>query len=250
MTKEEEEAWSSSAPAFMQKCDSFRSLNSGDMLQRSRHAPQEQPITTVDHHHHPEKIIGPPSPLPPSSSSRITGKAVRFSTVQFQEHPMIVGDNPAVSRGVPISIAWESQEEYVLTVDDYERARPPRRSIGELKRDSLDRVRLCKQLGYSRSEIVEANKQIAVIQKQRTRTRETLHLSPVLEVLEKIKKATLNYTIRRSTKQRERELYGRDFLDFEALQIKTRKPHLPHEDADATSLEEYSSRRTSFDTEI
>ena len=248
MTKEEEEAWSSSAPAFMQKCDSFRSLNSGDMLQRSRHA-QEQPITTVDHHHHPE-IIAPPSPLPQSFSSGKTGKAVRFSTVQFQEHPMIVGDNPAVSRGVPISIAWESQEEYVLTVDDYERARPPRRSIVELKRESLDRVRLCKQLGYSRSEIVEANKQIAVIQKQRTRTRETLHLSPVLEVLEKIKKATLNSTIRRSTKQRERELYSKKFRDFEALQKKTRKPHLPHEDADTTSLEGLSSRRTSFSTEI
>lgn len=33
-------------------------------------------------------------------------KLVAFSTIEIREYPMTVGDNPSVSRGVPVTIEW------------------------------------------------------------------------------------------------------------------------------------------------
>ena len=46
----------------------------------------------------------------------------------MREFDLTVGDNPSVSRGVPISLDWNYNPETVIqSIDEYEAERPPRR---------------------------------------------------------------------------------------------------------------------------
>ena len=55
-------------------------------------------------------------------------KFVRFSDVTLREYPMVVGDNPAVSSGPPVTIDWNYMSEVVISVDQHQSVnRNPRR---------------------------------------------------------------------------------------------------------------------------
>ena len=55
-------------------------------------------------------------------------KTVRFSDVTVREYPMIVGDNPAVSCGPPVTIDWEYNNEQIMSLDAHCHLNPyPRR---------------------------------------------------------------------------------------------------------------------------
>lgn len=81
------------------------------------------------------KVVAPflePNPRSPRSSSKKTasrsrtgkktnGKRVSFSRITIYEHPIILGDHPAVSEGAPIAIGWKSQGSMVFGIDYYEK---------------------------------------------------------------------------------------------------------------------------------
>ena len=142
------------------------------------------------------------------SSSKGTQKVVTFGRMmQFREYPIIVGDNPAVTRGVPIQIGWEYMPQYQLSLDEYERFREGRRRLKfELQLESLDRVRMLKASGYSVDEIRKGIRLANVGRMQRQRTRELLHFTPIQESWERFKRSVLNVTIRYSQKRQERAL--------------------------------------------
>lgn len=119
---------------------------------------------------------------------------------------MMVGDNPAVTRGVPVTVDWETLCEYQLGLEEYEDVRPPRRFKMELKMESLDRVRLLKRLGFARSEIMQGSKEAGFVRDRRQRTRKSMNFAGLHEVLERMARAVLNATIRRSSKKREKQL--------------------------------------------
>jgi hypothetical protein len=146
-----------------------------------------------------------PAPAPPRLAPART-KKVDFSTVQFREYPIRVGDNPAVTRGVPITIGWEHFCDYQLRVDKFEEVRPPRRQNCELKLKSLERVRLLKREGSSGCEIQEGINDANLAQNRRQRTRQWMHLSPLEEFFERIQRSFLNATTHRAAKRRERAL--------------------------------------------
>jgi len=52
-------------------------------------------------------------------------KGVRFSVVSIREYPIIIGDSPSTSRGVPLSLGWEYEPECNLDLDAYEATRLP-----------------------------------------------------------------------------------------------------------------------------
>lgn len=100
-------------------------------------------------------------------------KAVRFSSVDVRDYSLCLGDNPSVSRGVPISLDWHYNEQRSVELDSYEldRSDSRRSSIAELKLPSLQRIQLVKSLGYSRAEINEQTKEVQLAKQRRFSTR-------------------------------------------------------------------------------
>lgn len=57
-------------------------------------------------------------------------KRVYWGDLTVYEFPNLLGDNPAVSEGVPLTIGWEHEEMNVVAIDYYEymrQSRPRRR---------------------------------------------------------------------------------------------------------------------------
>lgn len=100
-------------------------------------------------------------------------KAVRFSSVNVRDYSLCLGDNPSVSRGVPISLDWHYNEQRSVELDSYEldRSDSRRSSREELKLPSLRRIQLLKRLGYSRGEINEQTKEVNIAKQRRILTR-------------------------------------------------------------------------------
>lgn len=93
-------------------------------------------------------------------------------------HEIILGDNPAVSKGLPITIAWESFEQICTTVDEYECERdsmqsPRRRTYVELFLPATLRDAYLRSQSYTRAEIADVNRTILEIQKSRIQTAAT-----------------------------------------------------------------------------
>jgi hypothetical protein len=133
-------------------------------------------------------------------------KKVSFSIIEFREYPMIPGDNPATLCGVPITIDWIPIDDIIeCTVDEYETDRRPRKTV-ELRMPSWYRTDVLRSLGFSTKEIQAAIKEANIIRHKRVRTLETMQLAPAQAAFERMKRATLNATIRRGQKAKERKL--------------------------------------------
>ena len=55
-----------------------------------------------------------------ANNSNSEKKLVRFDSIRISSHAIILGDNPAVSKGPPVTIEWKSFESMRVSVDDYE----------------------------------------------------------------------------------------------------------------------------------
>lgn len=47
-------------------------------------------------------------------------KTVNFGRLEFREYPIIMGANPSVSEGVPVTIDWDHFGEYDVDIESYE----------------------------------------------------------------------------------------------------------------------------------
>lgn len=139
------------------------------------------------------------------SSNCSSETIVRFSTIGIREYPICIGDNPCCTLGVPLAIGWEYDDRLTCSVDEYEKTRPYRRSAAEIKIPSLHRFEILKSLGYSRQAINEATKEAARNRSNRSQTSNQLGRAPFEELVEMVKRAFLNATIRRDAKRKERE---------------------------------------------
>ena len=103
-----------------------------------------------------------------SNNNDNSNKSVRFSIVEVRDYSLCLGDNPSVSRGVPISLDWDYDTEHSHEFEVYESCRiVDRRNNNEMIRSSLQRIQLLKGLGYSRGEINEQAKSVHRIKEQR-----------------------------------------------------------------------------------
>ena len=50
-------------------------------------------------------------------------KSVRFDKLSIREYPIVIGDSPSTSRGVPLSIGWKYAPECTVDLDAYEATR-------------------------------------------------------------------------------------------------------------------------------
>lgn len=96
-------------------------------------------------------------------------KSVSFGSVVIHEHPIIVGCNPAVSSGVPITIGWYSVSKTEMSIIEYEAIREPERVSRRalLRQHPLTRFTLLQNLGFSRQELHRAEQMTSAIRKFR-----------------------------------------------------------------------------------
>ena len=87
-------------------------------------------------------------------------RSVRFSTVQVQEYPYIMGDSPAVSHGPPLSIGWTPTAKYIFKQDSFEanKERDGRRSKMQFTLDARTRYRILREGGWTSLEIINASR--------------------------------------------------------------------------------------------
>jgi hypothetical protein len=84
------------------------------------------------------------------SGRRNEDNKVVFEKIEIFEIPVLLGDNPGGSKGPPLTLDWEHQDHFELSVDDYEECRPVRRGKHELFHPTTARIEILRQSGYSR----------------------------------------------------------------------------------------------------
>jgi len=105
------------------------------------------------------------------SSQSTESRRVSFSNLDIFSHAVVLGDNPSVSSGPPLSLAWETLEEAHLSVDEYEayRVGSPR-SKSQMLTPARVREDLLRSEGYARKDVQEVIKQVTVIREQRAKS--------------------------------------------------------------------------------
>ena len=88
-----------------------------------------------------------------TSMRNVVTKRVAFNTIEVREHNVTLGDNPSCSNGPPVSMKWEHNNSYQMSIDDYESERGSRREKSELVIPREVRLHLIKKDGVSRREI-------------------------------------------------------------------------------------------------
>jgi len=104
--------------------------------------------------------------------SCVAEKQVFFYEVSIREYPQILGDNPAVTEGVPLALDWDHQNQYKVNVEMYEFTRAPvrRKSRRKLMMSSTTRFRTLIEAGYSLEDIGDAAMEVRNAKAQRLKS--------------------------------------------------------------------------------
>jgi hypothetical protein len=96
----------------------------------------------------------------------INNKQVTFSELTVREYPLILGDNPSVSEGAPLTIGWKPQQSYTRNLELYEYTRKERKSKVP-RRSVQDRAQILLCGGYGLEEIARATLMVEEVKKMR-----------------------------------------------------------------------------------
>lgn len=129
--------------------------------------------------------------------------SVSFDTVEVREYPIILGDNPAVSEGPPLTIDWDYDNVDEFSLDEYETTRPQRRGTVEMNIPANIRVDCLKRCGFSTKEIFKRVKEVKVVRRDRLQTTTMLYRSDMDEKLEKTKRVVTGFFSKKKKKERE-----------------------------------------------
>lgn len=122
-----------------------------------------------ENHHSDDTVLLDPFGDSSSSCEPKIPTKVKFSTVHIQEHRLVLGDNPAVSRGVPLTLSWTPSGSRVYSIDEYEERRLPkrRRSSLPVAFTAQQRESIAKLGGSSKSAIQSVGVRVREIQQSR-----------------------------------------------------------------------------------
>jgi hypothetical protein len=116
----------------------------------------------------------------------LTKRTVSFSQLEIKEFKMSLGDHPCSSTGPPVMLDWGSQPtlERVVSLDEYERMRSPRRKRNKLRLSYRERKSVLEdQQGFTTEEVNQAWAEAIKIRQQR---HETLKRSPFMNTLDDV----------------------------------------------------------------
>lgn len=116
---------------------------------------------------------------------------VSFSTVEVRHYERILGDNPGVSSGPPLSIGWNYYDDRTiqLSVDDYEYYQRPCHDESDMVLSRYERETILEALGYSEKEVAKAIRQNYKLKRNRRQTVNNLPVMGIEEVVETAKKS-------------------------------------------------------------
>eukprot|EP00581_Thalassiosira_minuscula_P007182 CAMPEP_0183706424 /NCGR_PEP_ID=MMETSP0737-20130205/3264_1 /TAXON_ID=385413 /ORGANISM="Thalassiosira miniscula, Strain CCMP1093" /LENGTH=196 /DNA_ID=CAMNT_0025933837 /DNA_START=368 /DNA_END=958 /DNA_ORIENTATION=- len=115
--------------------------------------------------------------IPPRLEPMIASSAVNFSSVTIREYPRILGDNPSVSSGPPITISWDYDADTSgrCTIDEWESKRDgERRTKNEFRVPEDVRTDWVLDAGYTLSQVREV---LMSIQKEKRERRTSIEKS-------------------------------------------------------------------------
>lgn len=87
-------------------------------------------------------------------------RKIQFDQVVVRDYEMILGDNPCVGYGPPVTIDWDYVEYNPLPVDEYEFHRPPRRNLRQMGMNYYTRKHLCELAGATEAEMKAVKKEV------------------------------------------------------------------------------------------
>lgn len=131
---------------------------------------------------------------------------VTFSQVKVRHYGLCVGDNPAVSLGVPITMDWTIVSEETTSVDSYDAAHPTGKCEAELAIPADEREQMVRRAGFTTEDIRVSVRQVNTTKMEREKTIDTLQNASSEEFMEKLKKGIWNATFSRKSKQSERAM--------------------------------------------
>ena len=116
----------------------------------------------------------------------MTKRSVHFGRIHIRQYGISISENPCVSEGPPIELAWDFQEQQQpLSVDQYEAIRLPRRRrrLQEFLLSDRERRRMLLAR-YTHHDIKECIRQVEQIKRQRVLTYLMLPASALDEAAE------------------------------------------------------------------
>lgn len=98
-------------------------------------------------------------------------KRCSFACVDIREYERVAGDNPCVSRGVPLSIGWGYCQHESIALNEYEFNRgPPRDKIEMMVPSDIRKQILQDEFGVSIDEMNAAMREVTITKKHRKHT--------------------------------------------------------------------------------
>lgn len=104
----------------------------------------------------------------PTIAATSKPKHVTWGDLEIQTHALVLGDNPAVSKGCPLSLGWAILARKSMDIDSFEKSRLlSRRGTLDLVLPSMHREDLLRDEGYSRAELKVVSDEMRRIRKSR-----------------------------------------------------------------------------------
>lgn len=96
--------------------------------------------------------------------------SVTFDRIILREYPICLGNNPAVSRGPPLTIDWEPMTHLEFDFGQFHDLKLPSRGQAEMFLPNSIREKILKEAGYSRREVLRMVKDVNVSRLKRKKT--------------------------------------------------------------------------------
>jgi hypothetical protein len=125
---------------------------------------------------------------PNSSPELLADRSVSFNELKIREYEMTLGNHPGAITGPPVQLSWDHKPEMAVGLEEYERARQPRRNRRQLRLSYKDRERvLFNERGFTPEEVNSAWMEALMVRKQR---KETLTLTDAQRQMEEVWEST------------------------------------------------------------
>lgn len=147
--------------------------------------------------------------LPDEGASGAAHHRVKFTNVHIREYERVAGDNPCVTKGVPLSIGWGYLQHPGLDMVEYEVCRGPARDKIEMMVPAEVRREILRdEFGVSVADITAAAKEVTITKKHRKATLGAEPLEGWLEAAESTKRKFRRFVKRTTTAKEEEKVWA------------------------------------------